>query len=242
MPIRLPTAKEAIIAITVLFTLVCLGVIASINGGTVFCDFMDKSALWEAEGIQCPGFSPYPPTTVYQCSEVPSTSFDEWLNETTYYGPEYCSATLEIAASPTPELNSGEDGASDSPEAPPLEEPTESVAGEIPKIINSECVSKTQLMIVFEFENPVQGEYELFVNGAPYQITPVGGRPERLFFFGAAPPGGGKPIIRLQSLPNHDLVLEEADYSVKQCDFQSPNNNNPGGGGDYVPPPPDPGE
>jgi hypothetical protein len=110
----------------------------------------------------------------------------------------------------------------------------------IPVIINSQCLNPQQLMIVFDFQQPVTGLYALFVNGAPYQIAPVPDQPDRLFFFGSAPPGGGMPSIVLQSLPDGTPVLEIADYSVPQCDFQSP--NNPGGGDDYVPPPPPPGD
>lgn len=105
-----------------------------------------------------------------------------------------------------------------------------------PAILNSQCLSPQQLMIVFEFQQPVTGLYELFVNGAPYQIAPVPDQPNRLFFFGAAPPGGGMPTIVMRTLPDQVVVLEVTDYSVPQCDFQSP--SNPGGGGDdYVPPP-----
>lgn len=105
----------------------------------------------------------------------------------------------------------------------------------IPVVLNSQCLSAQQLMIVFEFQQPVTGLYELFVNGAPYQVAPVPDQPDRLFFFGAASPGGGMPSIVLLSLPDGALILEISDYSVPQCDFQSPNNPNPGG--DYVPPP-----
>ncbi len=119
---------------------------------------------------------------------------------------------------------------------PPTETPTPTPNPDgTPAIINSICVSNTQLMIVFEFQQPVTGLYEVFVNGIPYQLTPVPDQPDRQFFIGAAPPGGGMPTIVLQSLPDHALVLEVADYSVPQCDFESPNNPNPGG--DYVPPP-----
>jgi len=113
----------------------------------------------------------------------------------------------------------------------------------IPVIINSFCVGgKTkQLMVVFQFEQDVTGEYEAFVADMPYQLAPVADQPKRLFFFGTPSPGGGKPKIVLQSLPDHALVFAENAYPVAQCDFSSPNNNS-GGGDDYVVPSPGPGE
>lgn len=130
--------------------------------------------------------------------------------------------------SPTPTRN---------PDAPPptiTPSPTPNPDG-IPVIINSICLNKQQLMIVFKFQQPVTGLYEVLVNGVPYQLTPVPDYPNRLYFFGVAPPGGGKPNIVMQSLPGHAPVLEITDYSVPQCDFESPINPNPSG--DYVPPP-----
>ena len=238
MPIRLPTANEVILAVTVLFALTCLGVTASLKYGdrTIFCDFVDKRALWEEEGIKCSDWSPYEPTTRYVCRETTGIEFMTWENVTVQYGPQYCSEEAVVEEPPA------------EAESPPLVDAALSIPTSTPNpdgapyILNDQCVSKTQLMIVFEFDNAVIGQYELFVNDAPYEIAPVGGRPERLFFFGAAPAGGGKPNIRLQSLPDHNLIMEVTDYSVKQCDFQSPNNNNPGGDGDYVPPPPGPGD
>jgi hypothetical protein len=118
----------------------------------------------------------------------------------------------------------------------PTPSPTPNPDG-IPVIINSQCLSSQQLMIVFQFAQSVTGQYELFVNGALYEIAPVPSQPARLYFFGAAPAGGGYPKIVLRSLPDHGVVLELTDYQVPQCDFQSPG----GGGGDYEPPPTPPG-
>ncbi|MCI0549522.1 MAG: hypothetical protein L0287_01060, partial [Anaerolineae bacterium] len=119
---------------------------------------------------------------------------------------------------------------------PPTETPTSTPNPDgTPAIINSTCLNNQQLMIVFEFQQPVTGLYEVIVNGVPYQLTPVPDQPNRLFFFGAAPPGGGMSQIVMRSLPDQSVVLKVADYSVPQCDFQSP--NQPGGGDDYVPPP-----
>ena len=111
-----------------------------------------------------------------------------------------------------------------------------------PAIINSFCVGgkSKQLMIVFEFEQDVTGQYAAFVADMPYQLAPVPDQPKRLFFFGTPFPGGGKPAIVLFSLPDQVIVLAENDYSVVQCDFSSPSNS--GGGDDYVVPSPGPGE
>lgn len=107
----------------------------------------------------------------------------------------------------------------------------------VPVIISSVCLNDQQLMIVFEFQQPVTGLYGVLVNNVPYLPTPVPDQPKRLFFFGAAPPGGGMPTIVMQSLPDQTVVFEKSDYSVPQCDFER--QNDAGGGGDdvYVPPP-----
>ncbi|MCI0549524.1 MAG: hypothetical protein L0287_01070, partial [Anaerolineae bacterium] len=188
----LPTGLYVMLMLTVLLVLVCAGA-AGFVGPESFCDYLPKDVLWEQEGIRCPGWSPYEPTTLNVCSESDETVFDEWLNQTTNYGPQYCEQNSENADSLGSQSDSEENGTFGLPEVIPLEGTPEGVfqnesfnensgtieifTNGIPEIINNECVSKTQLMIVFEFENPVQGEYELFVNDVPYEITPVGGRP-----------------------------------------------------------------
>ena len=142
--------------------------------------------------------------------------------------------TPTFTPSPTPTPTSEEPPGSDAPSATPS--PTPNPDG-VPEIINSICLNEKQLMIVFEFQQPVTGLYEVFVDGVQYQPSPVPDQPARLFVFGAAPPGGGMPEIVMRTLPDQIAVLDVADYPVPQCDFQSPNNNNPGGGGDYIPPP-----
>ena len=148
------------------------------------------------------------------------------------------SPTPTSTPSPTPTRNPDAPTPTATPSPTPSPTPTPNPDG-IPVIINSKCLNNQQLMIVFEFPNPVSGLYGLIVDDMPYQIAPVPDYPARLYFFGAAPPGGGMPTIVMRSLPGQTVVLEVTDYSVPQCDFQSP--NQPGGGGDdYVPPPIDP--
>jgi len=109
----------------------------------------------------------------------------------------------------------------------------------VPVIINFGCLSSQQFMVVFEFEQPVLGEYEAFVNDVPYELTPFPTEPARLYFIGAAIPGGGFPVIVLKSLPDQLVVLERSDYPTPQCEAPQPTDD--GGDDNYTPPtlPPD---
>jgi hypothetical protein len=140
----------------------------------------------------------------------------------------------ESLPTPTPTSTPNAPSPIDGPSPTPTPTPTPNPDG-TPAIINSVCLNPQQLMIVFEFQQPVTGLYEVLVNDVPYLLTPVPDQPNRLFFFGSAPPGGGMPQIVMRTLLDQVVVLEVTDYSVPQCDFQSP--NQPGGGDDYVPPP-----
>lgn len=147
-------------------------------------------------------------------------------------GPDQGSEEAPPPPTSTPSPTPTRDPGAPTPTVTPT--PTPNPDG-IPEIFNSVCLNPQQLMIVFEFQQPVTGLYEVLVNDVSYLLTPVPDQPNRLFFFGSAPPGGGMPEIVMRTFPDQVVVLEVADYSVPQCDFQSPNNPNPGG--DYVPPP-----
>jgi len=155
--------------------------------------------------------------------------------------------TLFIPDCEIPEAgNNEENDIYDSPNVPPVVEPpidetpprVELLAPDrVPEIINTMCVGKgesKQLMIVFEFEQDVIGQYEVFVDDIQYKQETVA-HPRRLFFFGTAPPDGGMPHILVQSLPNYAVVFDVTDYEVPQCNVERQNNG--GGDGDYVPPP-----
>lgn len=217
----------------VVFLLFCLTSV--LLPDAAFCAFFDPQMLWEQAGIQCPGWSPYQPTTVLQCSQTDHVSTDSWHNVTTISGPEYCEVNTDVV----PVV------ASAIPESPPIPAsatphpmPTLNPDG-TPVIFNSTCVGSgphKQLMLVFEFPNPIVNVYTLMVDDVPYTLAPVNNRPDRLFFVGTASAGGGFPHIILETLPGRDRVLSLTDYAVPQCDFRSPNRNEEGDSDGYVPP------
>ena len=105
----------------------------------------------------------------------------------------------------------------------------------IPVILNSTCVGKSeskQLMIVFEFEQGVIGDYEALVADIPYELAPVTSYPNRLYYFGTPPPQG--PItIRLVSTSNQAIAYEEM-YTPVVCGPQEEKEDDDDGG--YTPP------
>ena len=79
----------------------------------------------------------------------------------------------------------------------------------IPVILNSTCVGKgagKQLMIVFEFEQDVIGEYSALVADNPYELAPVTQYPDRLYYFGTPPPQG-TITIQLLSIPDQEIAF-----------------------------------
>jgi hypothetical protein len=121
----------------------------------------------------------------------------------------------------------------ESPYVPPVVEPPNNLDG-TPVIINSTCVGKgaaKQLMVVFEFDQDVAGEYAALVADIPYQHTPVGDQPNRLFYFGTPPPQG--PItIKLVSITDLAIAFEET-YTPVVC---GPQDKKDDGDGGYAPP------
>ena len=85
----------------------------------------------------------------------------------------------------------------------------------IPVIFTATCLQSKQLMLTFQFEKDVSGEYDLLVADISYQGTPVKNQPQRLFFFGNPPPEG--PIkVRLVNRDTGEAVLEES-YTPPVC-------------------------
>lgn len=86
----------------------------------------------------------------------------------------------------------------------------------IPIIQSATCLPSGQLMIAFEFEKPVLGQYQLLVANMPYQLASVVNQPALLFFSGEPPPEG-PIVIRLISAIDQEVVFEET-YTPPVCD------------------------
>jgi hypothetical protein len=107
----------------------------------------------------------------------------------------------------------------------------------IPVLYRATCLQSKQLMISFEFEQPVLGQYQALVADIPYQLVSVANQPATLFFFGDPPPQG-PVVIRLVSVPDQTVVFEET-HTPPVC---GPRENAPeGSGGDSLPQPSGPG-
>jgi hypothetical protein len=98
---------------------------------------------------------------------------------------------------------------------PPLPDETLiSIAG-IPAIYSATCLPNQQLMIAFEFDKPVLGQYQALVADLPYQLASVVSQPTMLFFSGESPPEGSV-VIRLVSAIDQVVVFEES-YTPPVC-------------------------
>ena len=121
-------------------------------------------------------------------------------------------------------------------EVPPSPTSTPNPDG-TPTIINSVCVGSgpsKQLMVVFEFEQDVLGEYAALVAEIPYQHSPVGDYPHRLYYFGTPPPQG--PItIQLVSIPDLAIAFEET-YIPVVCGPREDSDDDDDDDGGYTPP------
>lgn len=85
-----------------------------------------------------------------------------------------------------------------------------------PIIHSATCLPTRHLMIAFEFEESVPGQYQALVAGTPYQLASVISQPARLFFSGTAPPQG-PVVIRLVSAIDQAVVFEET-YTPPICE------------------------
>jgi len=88
------------------------------------------------------------------------------------------------------------------------EPPTNPQNDNTPLIQSATCLPSNQLMIAFEFDRPVLGQYQALVDDIPYQLSSVVSQPAMLFFSGEPPPEG-PVLIRLVSALDEVTVFEE---------------------------------
>jgi hypothetical protein len=93
--------------------------------------------------------------------------------------------------------------------------PPGSTPSETPTINNATCLPSRQMMIAFEFEQLVLGQYRAFVADIPYQLSSVVSQPSMLFFSGEPPPEG-PIVISLVSATDGVTVFEET-YTPPVC-------------------------
>lgn len=98
---------------------------------------------------------------------------------------------------------------------PPLPNETLIPVAGTPAIYSATCLPNQQLMIAFEFDKPVLGQYQVLVADLPYQLASVVSQPAMLFFSGDSPPEG-PIVIRLVSATNQAVVFEET-YTPLDC-------------------------
>lgn len=91
---------------------------------------------------------------------------------------------------------------------------TPTVTG-VPTIQSATCLPSRQLMIAFEFEGPVLGQYQALISDIPYQLSSVVSQPTLLFFSGEPPPNG-PIVISLVSATDQVVVFEET-YTPPIC-------------------------
>jgi hypothetical protein len=91
---------------------------------------------------------------------------------------------------------------------------TPAVSG-TPVIQNATCLPSRQLMITFEFDGPVLGQYQVLISDIPYRLSSVVSQPALLFFSGEPPPSG-PIVISLISATNEVTVFEET-YTPPVC-------------------------
>jgi len=84
-----------------------------------------------------------------------------------------------------------------------------------PVIHSVTCLPTRHLMIAFEFDESMPGQYQALVDNIPYQLASIINQPAMLFFSGEPPPEG--PImIRLVSATDQVVVFEET-YTPPVC-------------------------
>jgi hypothetical protein len=93
--------------------------------------------------------------------------------------------------------------------------PPDETPHERPIIRSATCLPSRQLMIAFEFDGAVFGQYRALVAGIPYRLASVINQPATLFFSGEPPPEG-PAVIRLVSATDEATVFEEA-YTPPVC-------------------------
>jgi hypothetical protein len=93
--------------------------------------------------------------------------------------------------------------------------PADPSPNDIPVIRSATCLPSRHLMIAFEFEGPVLGQYRASVDDIPYELASVINQPATLFFSGD-PPADGPVIIRLLSAIDEAIVFEES-FTPPDC-------------------------
>jgi hypothetical protein len=77
------------------------------------------------------------------------------------------------------------------------------------------CLPDDRLMVAFEFDKPVLGQYQALISNLPYQLVSVGNQPVILFFSGDSP-SEGPVVIKLVSAIDQEVVFEES-YTPPVC-------------------------
>jgi hypothetical protein len=93
--------------------------------------------------------------------------------------------------------------------------PSQLIPIDSPIIHSATCLPSRQLMIAFEFEESVPGQYQVLVADIPYQLASVINQPAMLFFSGEPPPEG-PIVIRLVSATDQEVVFEDS-YTPPVC-------------------------
>jgi hypothetical protein len=93
--------------------------------------------------------------------------------------------------------------------------PSDPSPNDIPVIRSATCLPSRHLMIAFEFEGPVLGQYRASVDDTPYELASVINQPATLYFSGD-PPAEGPVVIRLLSAVDEATVFEES-FTPPDC-------------------------
>ena len=102
-----------------------------------------------------------------------------------------------------------------------------------PVIYSATCLQGTTLMVVFQFPEPITGQYEAAIDKQVFQYTPVPNYPNRAYFIGPPPEYQGPVSVSLSTMPDGTVVFEQQDYEFPACGVQKEKKDD---GGGYVPP------
>jgi hypothetical protein len=89
------------------------------------------------------------------------------------------------------------------------------VVEDVPTIHSATCLPSSHLMLAFQFDGQVLGQYRVLVDDTPYQLASVINQPATLFFSGD-PPAEGASLIRLISATDEVVIFEET-YTPPVC-------------------------
>lgn len=88
---------------------------------------------------------------------------------------------------------------------------------DVPNNYNVTCLPNNRLMVAFEFDAPVQGQFQALVADVPYNIVAVGNQPAILFFSGVHP-GEGSTLVKLVAASDQSIVFE-GSHTLPVCDY-----------------------